>query len=167
MTNITQYSAIQRKLHWVVVGLVALQYLLQVPMKQAMHHLHDGASLGAVEFLVTTLHTWGGAAVGAIMVYRLRLRLQRPVAVGAGTLGGWQKIVASRLHWAFYGLLFFMVLTGMLHYYLGVHAVARLHRWGEWLLLGLIVVHVLAALLHRFYKKDAVMSQMWGSRPPH
>jgi len=167
MNNITRYSDLQRKLHWIIVLLVAVQYCLQAPMRAAMADLQHNVTLSAVDFLVTTLHTWGGAAIGVIMAYRLWLRLQNPVPVGAGQLSGaWRSIVLAA-HWAFYGLLFFMVISGSLHYYFGWHSVAHWHEKGEWLLLGLIVVHGLAALLHRFYKKDAVLNQMWGSRPPH
>ncbi len=161
------YSAVQRRLHWVVVALVALQFALQSPMKSAMEGLESGAAVSAVDFLVTTLHTWGGAAIGAIMVYRLRLRWQRPVPVGAGGLVGWSKKSASAVHWLFYVVLLFMAMTGVLHYYFEWPTAASWHGWGKWILLGLIAVHGLAALLHLLYKKDAVMRQMWGSRPPH
>jgi len=165
--DIIRYSAVQRKLHWLVVALVGLQYLLQSPMKTAMDGLDKGATLSAIDFLVTTVHTWGGMAIGIIMVYRLMLRRQRPVPVGAGTLTGWSKRLAAGLHWAFYVLLLFMASTGVLHYYLEWQTAAQWHHWGKWLLLCLIVFHGLAALLHLVIKKDAVMRQMWGSRPPH
>lgn len=148
MSNITRYSALQQKLHWVVVVLVGLQYVLQSPMRAAMSAYNDNIPLSGVDFLVTTLHTWGGAAIGAIMVYRLWLRVQKPVEVGGGRLQGVVRLVALGMHWGFYGLLFFMVMTGMLHYYLELHWVAKWHEWGEWLLLGMILLHILAALLH-------------------
>jgi len=167
MNNIPRYSALQRRLHWVVVVLVALQYLLQSPMRAAMSSLHKNIPVSGVDFLVTTLHTWGGAAIGAIMVYRLWLRRQNPVPAGAGQLQGKAQLVASGVHWGFYAALFFMVVTGTLHYYLGLHWAASWHERGEWLLLVLIGVHGLAALLHHFWKKDDVLRQMWGSGPPH
>lgn len=167
MSNITRYSALQQKLHWVVVVLVGLQYLLQAPMRAAMSAHNDNIPLGGVEFLVTTLHTWGGSAIGAIMVYRLWLRVQKPVEVGGGRLQGMARLIASGMHWGFYVLLLFMVATGTLHYYFELHWVASWHERGEWLLLGMIVVHGLAALLHHFWKKDDVLRQMCGSRPPH
>lgn len=147
--------------------LVACQYILQSPMRSAMENLQHDVTLSAMDFLVTTLHTWGGAAIGAIMVYRLWLRTQNPVPVGAGNLAGTWRALALCVHWAFYGLLFFMVTTGSLHYYFGWHSLASWHERGEWLLLALILIHILAALLHHYYKKDAVLGQMWGSRPPH
>ncbi len=167
MNNITRYSDLQRKLHWIIVLLVACQYILQSPMRSAMSNLQHNVTLSGLDFLVTTVHTWGGAAIGAIMVYRLWLRWQNPVPVGAGELKGVWRVIAQSTHWAFYGLLFFMVATGSLHYYFEWRSAAYWHEKGEWLLLGLILVHGLAALLHHFYKKDAVLGQMWGSRPPH
>jgi len=139
MNNITRYSDLQRKLHWIIVLLVASQYILQSPMRAAMADMQHNVTLGALDFLVTTIHTWGGAAIGAIMVYRLWLRVKKPVPVGAGQLTGTWRAVALVTHWAFYGLLFFMVATGSLHYYFGWHSVAHWHEKGEWLLLGLIL----------------------------
>jgi len=167
LNNITRYSAVQRKLHWVIVILVAVQYLLQSPMRTAMTNLQDNVTLSALDFIVTTIHTWGGASIGAIMVYRLWLRVQNPVPVGAGQLTDVWSSIARGMHWSFYAVLLFMVVTGSLHYYFGWHSIAHWHEKGEWLLLGLIVIHGLAALLHRFYKNDAVLGQMWGRRPPH
>lgn len=167
MSNITRYSVLQQKLHWAVVILVGVQYLLQSPMRAAMANHSDHISLSGIDFLVTTLHTWGGAVIGAIMVYRLMLRVQNPVEVGAGGVKGLYRVVASGMHWGFYVLLLFMVVTGSLHYYFDLHGLAIWHERGEWLLLGMIVVHGLAALLHHFWKKDDVLRQMCGSRPPH
>lgn len=132
-----------------------------------MADLQHNVDLSALDFLVTTLHTWGGASIGAIMGYRLWLRIQNPVPVGAGQLSGVWRSMAQGMHWGFYAVLFFMVLSGSLHYYLGWHSIAKWHEKGEWLLLALILMHILAALLHRFYKNDAVWGQMWGGRPPH
>ncbi len=167
MNNITRYGALQRRLHWVVVVLVGSQYVLQAPMKAAMSSLQDDVQLTALDFLVTTLHTWGGAAIGAIMVYRLWLRWQNPVPVGNGRLHGLAGGVARGMHWGFYAVLMFMVASGTLHYYFDQHWVASWHERGEWLLLIMIAIHGLAAMLHHFWKKDDVLRQMWGSGPQH
>ena len=167
MDKVIRYGAVQRKLHWIVLLLVVQQYVLQGPMRDAMQNLTHSGTLGAIGFLVTTLHTWGGAVIGLIMVYRIWLRWQRPVPVGAGGLRPWSSLLALVVHWSFYVVLLFMACTGVLQYYFEWEPATQWHRWGKWLLLALIVVHVLAALLHRFYKKDAVMGQMWGSGPPH
>lgn len=167
MNNITRYSSLQQKLHWVVVVLVGAQYALQSPMRAAMSAINDNIPLSALDFLITTLHTWGGAVIGAIMVYRLWLRLKNPVASGGGTLRGPAQVLATAMHWGFYGLLLFMASTGILHYYFGLHGVAIWHERGEWLLLGMIGLHAAAALLHHFWKKDDVLRQMCGCGPSH
>lgn len=167
MNNITRYSAVQQKLHWAVVALVAAQYLLQSPMRAAMSAISDDKPLSGLQFLATTLHTWGGAVIGAIMVYRLWLRLKNPVVSGGGRLHRPAQYLASAVHWGFYALLFLMVITGTLHYYFGVHWVAVWHERGEWLLLGMIGLHALAAMLHHFWKKDDVLRQMCGRGPSH
>jgi cytochrome b561 len=39
-------------------------------------------------------------------------------------------------------------------------AIDGLHQAAEWSLLGLVAVHVAAALIHLFYYRDQVMSRM-------
>jgi cytochrome b561 len=39
------------------------------------------------------------------------------------------------------------------------------HFYLAWLLAGLIVLHVLAALCHQFARKDRLLRRMWFGRP--
>ena len=53
------YSPVQRRLHWLVTLLVLIQFLLQSPMRDAISAIEHSASLTAVQFLVTSIHSWG------------------------------------------------------------------------------------------------------------
>jgi len=161
--NSNRYSVLQRKLHWLVVLLVATQFILQSPMKHAMQTLAENQPLSFLDFLVTTTHTWGGVAVGGLMIYRLWLRVKRPVPVGAGQITGLLRIASEAMHWGFYVALLFMVLSGLLHYNFNLEMAANAHWVGKWLLIGMIGLHALAALLHHFLKKDDVLRQMIGN----
>lgn len=163
MNNVTRYSALQRKLHWLVVLLVALQFLLQSAMKEAMQSIDSNEAISLGQFLVTSVHTWGGIGIGGLMLYRLWLRAHNPVAAGAGQLGKRIQLLSLCMHWGFYGLLLLMALSGMLSYYFDQSWASKWHWLGKWLLAAMICLHTLAALLHHFWKKDDVLRQMLGN----
>lgn len=141
------YTQLQRRLHWLVIILVALQFLLQGAMREAMASIERQETLGFVEFLVTTIHTWSGIGIAAVMLWRWQLR-RRFVPVGAGKLNpGLTKFVRF-YHLGLYVVLVLMAATGALHYFMGVSAAEKWHEWGKWLLLVLIGVHIAGALLH-------------------
>lgn len=163
------WSPLQRRLHWLVAGLVLGQYLLQDAMRSAGETVARGETVSAGEFLVTTLHTWGGAAVAALVVCRLVLRRRAPVPVAAGGLGAGAARLVRWHHLALYAALVAMVLSGALHYYAGVEAAARWHGIGKWVLAALVAVHVGGALRHALRPGDTVLQRMWsgGERRSH
>lgn len=141
------YTPLQRRLHWLVLVLLIVQYVLQGPMEQAMHRVEQQQTLGFTGFLVTTVHTWGGIVIGAMMLWRWQLR-RRVVPLAAGNLSERQERWIRWHHVALYGVVVAMTLTGVLHYYLGVEAASRWHELGKWLLAVLVAVHVAGALSH-------------------
>jgi len=145
--NVIFYTPLQRRLHWLVLLLVIAQYALQGPMHRAMEAIERQETLGFVSFLITTVHTWGGIAIGAIMLWRWQLR-RRSVPLLGGTLSKRQESLVRWHHVTLYGVLMLMVLTGVMHYYFGFQPAGRWHEWGKWLLAGLIAVHVAGALSH-------------------
>ncbi len=147
------YRAVQRRLHWIVALMLLLQFALQGPMRRAMDLLEQDLSLSAMGFLVTTIHTLNGAAMGLLVLWRLRLRWERPVVVAK---------MALWVHRLMYALLLVMVITGTLNYYFGLSFAARWHELGKWLILGLVLLHICAALWHHFVVKDSVLRQMLG-----
>jgi len=68
-----------------VIILLALQFALQGAMREAMASVERQETLGFVEFLVTTIHTWSGIGIAALMLWRWQLR-RRAVPVGGGKL---------------------------------------------------------------------------------
>ncbi|MGQ7845383.1 cytochrome b [Granulosicoccus sp. 3-233] len=145
--NVIFYTPLQRRLHWLVLLLLIVQYSLQIPMERAMQAIEREEALGFLSFLVTTLHTWGGIAIGAIMIWRWQLR-RRVVPLAGGTLSGRQERFVRWHHVALYAVLLLMVVTGVVHYYFGFQPAGRWHEWGKWLLAGLIAIHVAGALSH-------------------
>jgi len=145
--NVIFYTPLQRRLHWLVLLLVIVQYSLQVPMERALEAIERQETLGFLSFLVTTVHTWGGIAIAAIMIWRWQLR-KTVVPLADGTLSARQNCLVRWHHVSLYGVLLLMALTGVLHYYFGFVPAGRWHEWGKWLLAVLIGIHVAGALSH-------------------
>lgn len=124
-------------------------------------------------------HMAGGLALGALMLVRLvtRLTTARPGPAG----GRAQHVAAQAVHWAIYLLLFAMVATGI-----GMAALAGLwpilsggtvklpasfselpphagHELFARLLIGLAIVHVLAAAWHSV-SGEGIWGRMWFGR---
>lgn len=154
------YTLLQRRLHWLVLLLVLGQYLLQWPMQRAMVAIERQETLSFLQFLVATVHTWGGIAIAALMLWRWQLRRRR-VPVATGTLGPGRERLVHMHHVSLYVALVLMAFTGVLHYYLGVEVAARWHEWGKWLLAALIGIHVVGALSHLRHEQS-VLHRMMG-----
>ena len=154
------YTRLQRRLHWLIVVLLIFQYALQLPMKSAMDAIDDQQSLNLMQFLIATAHTWGGACIAAIMIWRWQLR-KRAVPLAAGKLSPAQERWVQTLHVTLYIVLILMALSGALHYYLGWEPAARWHELGKWLLLLLIGVHIAGAISH-LRDGNRVLQRMMG-----
>lgn len=145
--NLIFYTPLQRRLHWLVILLLIVQYSLQIPMGHAMDAIERQETLGFVSFLVTTVHTWGGIAIAAIMIWRWQLR-KRAVPLAGGNLSVRQERWVRWHHVGLYGVLLLMALSGTMYYYFGFQPAGRWHEWGKWLLAVLILIHIAGALSH-------------------
>ena len=141
------YTKLQRRLHWLVIILLVLQFSLQGPMADAMTAIARGESLGFLAFIVTTIHTWSGITIAAVMLWRWKLSRRR-VPLAAGKMSLRRSKFVRLHHLGLYGAVTLMALTGAVHYYLEIEVAAVFHEWGKWLLLGLIGVHIAGALTH-------------------
>ena len=126
------------------------------------------------------IHMIVGMVIGALLLVRLvtRLRSTHPTAATTGNdlmdrIGGWT-------HWAFYILIAAMVLSGLATafgaglfpiVYGGAAAALppaladllprQMHGLVSTLLLGLIGLHLAAALYHQFILRDGLLRRMW------
>ncbi len=158
-----KYSALQRRLHWAVALLVAGQFLLQSPMREAMDRLAATDAIDAVGFLVTTWHTLAGCSIGALMLWRWSLRRRGDGEPQRATWPPHLGTLAWIHHILLYVMVGLMVASGLLNYYAQLPLTGEVHAFGKWLLAGLVAIHVLAALWHHFIRRDAVLRNMLGS----
>jgi len=169
----SQYGATAKVLHWLTAGLLAVQLPLGWLMPDIRRAMSPGAAM--------SLHISTGVTILLLMTVRLLWRLRHPVAPES-RLPAWQRIGAELVHWLLYvavGLTtitgwFFASARGWTIYLFGLMPLPRLVEQGSalgrslggmhvtltWILLGLIGVHVLAALVHLLVCKDRIFHRM-------
>uniref|UniRef100_UPI0039E47C58 cytochrome b n=1 Tax=Phaeovulum sp. TaxID=2934796 RepID=UPI0039E47C58 len=75
MTEPKGYSAAQIWLHWVVAGLIVLQFTLNGAMARAWNAFEKGEQIAFNPMVA--LHVFGGILILALVAWRLALRARR------------------------------------------------------------------------------------------
>lgn len=128
-------------------------------------------------------HMAFGMAIGVLLLLRLVVRVRSTHPSHASTGNDWLDKLGRWTHWAFYLLVAGMVLTGLatalgaglfaivyggaadtLPENLGELPQRVAHGIIAVALVGLIALHVAAALYHQFLLKDGLLSRMWFGR---
>ncbi|BEV46100.1 cytochrome b [[Pseudomonas] carboxydohydrogena] len=173
MSPALQYGTTAKILHWTTVGLLVIQY----PLGWLMPDIHGGMQPG----VGMTFHISIGLVILAVFAVRLSWRLTHPV-VPESSLPAWQRLTSELTHWMLYVMVLLTTITGWLFasfrgwsasfFYLFpfpmlasgnaqvIKSIDGLHQAAEWILLGLISLHVAAALIHFFYYRDRIMARM-------
>ncbi|MDF1854520.1 cytochrome b/b6 domain-containing protein [Pseudooceanicola sp.] len=158
----THYSRLQIILHWLVAGLILLQFLANDWIGAAWHVFQDTGvktqTFGAL------LHIIPGIAVLLFAIWRIALRLIRgvpPLPAGGNPL---MNKVANWTHLALYVLIVLTPLSGMAAWGGEIKIAAEVHDLLTSLILILIGLHTVAALFHQFVLKDGLMDRMRRSR---
>lgn len=186
-----RYTAVAILLHWLVAAGILALIVMGLIMTQ-----WPGA-IGPMEtFKLYQLHKSIGITVLLLAVVRLAWRLvRRPPALPAGMTVA-ERGAAHGLHWLLYGLMLGLPLTGwavvsaspfnlptvlyslipwpdlpwlshLANKAAVSQALGRLHAYGAWLLIGLLVLHLGAVFRHQLIKRDGILSRMWpGWRAP-
>ncbi len=157
------YSRLQIRLHWLVFGLLVLQYLLHDPMTEAFDMIEDGL-VPAFNPLVAA-HVFGGFLIFVLAATRLYLRAARGVPPLPDTDPPLQRIAAHITHYSLYALLIAMPVSGAVAWFRANEAAAEAHGVMRLILLGLVALHVAAALHHQFVLKDGLMQRMRKGDP--
>jgi cytochrome b561 len=173
-TRTDGYPATSKLLHW----LVAICVLTTVPVAIAMTNVEKGPT----QDLLYNFHK----SLGVLILLLMTLRLINRLAVGAPIpepgIEPWQTTVSSIVHTALYVLLFAMPIVGYVANsaygaptpFFGLfnlpaavgqnEALAKqlfaIHRWVGWLVVGIVLLHVGAALYHYFARHDTVLQRM-------
>ncbi|MDT8854269.1 cytochrome b [Paracoccaceae bacterium Fryx2] len=152
------YSRIQIALHWGVALLILMQFLLNESMSKAF-----GSWVETGSYTYSPLvgwHVFGGLAVFALVIWRLKLRFTLGVPPLPATDTPRQRMIANVTHWSLYGTMLLIPVSGILAWGFGIGAAGEAHEILTTVLLVLIVLHIGAALYHQFKLKDNLISRM-------
>ena len=152
------YSRAQIYLHWVIVVLIGLQFLLNETIGKAFD-----AKMAGAEFAFNPLiaqHVFTGIALAVLVVARVGRRKRHGVpAAPAGTDPRLARL-ATLAHIALNLMVLVTVATGGMAWFGGITAMAGLHELAKALLMALIAAHVGAALYHHYVLKDNLIARM-------
>lgn len=173
-----RYNSVSVFLHWSI----ALAILAMIPLGFFMGDLPI-----EVRFQAYTLHKSIGITVLGLSVFRLIWRFMNTPPAMPSSIPAYQKLAAAGAHWLFYFLILAMPLSGWLmvsatqkyptiFFWLGevpfipmpagIDAKAthdqlkELHELLAFVTLGLLVLHVSAALHHHYRLRDSTLRRM-------
>lgn len=167
------YHGPAKTLHWLTAMLIFIAF----PLGVYMHNLR----LSPTKLQLYSYHKWIGITALLIVILRVVWRL----AKGApAPLPGpaWQQKAAALTHGVLYVLMFAVPLSGWLMSsakgvpvvyfgvlqlpdFVGKHEVLgdilkRAHAWLNFSMIGLVALHVVAALKHHFIDRDETLVRM-------
>lgn len=169
------WGCVSRLFHWglglAVIGMLAYGWWMNhmAPRPDKLFHRSIHADIGYVVLL--------------LMVGRLIWRSINPVPAPANDSPRWERTLAWINHWALYVTTIVVALLGWAHSgahtpdyadWFGLFRVPQFtsenrdnarffehwHIWLAYVLIGLVVLHILAAIYHHFIKRDRVTARM-------
>lgn len=179
-----RWGLVARVFHWLVAVLVVVQLILG--WRQGLLQEHDPA--GSIAVLFT--HFQFGVMILALVILRLAWRIASPAPAPPASEPAWRRRLAATVHGALYGLLLIMPITGYIIWahmspyvridepmeVFGLFTVPMLftppeddtlriwtsyvHQYCSWVLVGLVSLHIAAAIWHQFVLKDRILNRM-------
>lgn len=170
------YGVTARLLHWSVAVIV----LLMIPAGLIM--VRDGLPRALQDGLFL-FHKNAGVIVMLIVAFRILWRATHPAPPLPQQIPSWQRRIAALSHLGLYVLLVVMPVTGYVRVRAGgfpiegldamgigsiiprnkplAETASDIHQVAAFLLIGLLALHVGAALHHALIRRDGVWSRMW------
>ncbi len=177
-----RYHPVAAILHWTIAALIIGQIIGGL-------YMHGLPNSSPVKFDLYQLHKSFGLTVLFLSLVRLGWRLTHKTPSLPPSVPAWQKLAARATHWAFYALMILTPLAGWaivsvsptdiptkwfglipvphLPFFGGVadreaaeHLFEEQHEVLAKIIIGLLILHVGAALKHAFVDKDGVFQSM-------
>lgn len=175
--TIDQWGLISRLLHWgmalLIIGMLAVGlYMADLPNSDFKFFMYD-------------LHKATGLIILLLLVFRLLWRFSQPVPT-LTQLSRPHQFLAKMSVPVLYLVLLVMPISGIIMSQAGGYSInvygwftliqivnknadiarnaVAVHQITGWVLMGLIILHILAALYHTLYLKDRLMVRMWRKK---
>jgi len=158
MATPTGYTRTQIGLHWIILILVAAQYVFHEGIANAWEIVEKG---GTPEFsLLIGSHVIGGGLILLLAIWRIWIKIKRGSPALPESESRLQQIIAHATHGLLYLLMLLMPVSGLAAWFGGVEQAADAHGVMRIAFLLLIALHFVGALYHRFILKSGVMERM-------
>lgn len=173
------YTGTAKWLHWLVAVLIFANLALGLTMV-------DMPGITPTKLRYFNWHKWVGVTVFALVALRLAWRVTHQPPALPDSMPRWERRAAGVSHAALYVLMFALPLSGYFYslavgfpvVYLGLlplpvliepnpalkEPLVMLHHLLAWSIIVLLLVHVGAALKHRFIDHDNVLQRMLPRR---
>ena len=170
----TEYGAVAIGLHWLAAAAIIGNLALGLYMVDL--------SLSPTKLKLYSWHKWAGVTIFLLSAARLLWRLSHPAPALPASMPAWQRAAANASHHVLYLLFFAAPLSGWLFssaagfqtVYFGVLPLPDLlsknkevadvlklvHRFANYTLAALVVLHAAAALKHHVVDRDDVLARM-------
>lgn len=155
------YTRNQVLLHWTIAVLV----LFQILFHSGIEELWDARMAGTIPDVPTpTPHSIAGILIFLLMIWRVVLRLRNGAPPPPADEHPALRFIAAATHVLFYVLLLGMPISGAVAWFGGLELPAEAHGVAAKLLIALVILHVVAAVAHRFWFRSGVMERIvrWG-----
>jgi|32_taG_2_1085360.scaffolds.fasta_scaffold00077_13 cytochrome b561 len=160
-----RWTSLNIWLHWLIVLLIAAQYLVTAGGMEKMYDTaKDGSGGSGGLFTLGNAHIAVGSLVLIAALIRLldRFRHGRPAHSDAAP--NWAHMLAKVTHFVLYATLILMPIGGLLGWFLMNEFFAEAHHLAAEILIYVIALHVLGALANQFwFKTDALRKMMPGN----
>lgn len=166
------YSRVARLLHWAMAVLI-------------IGNLAGGLLHDVAPRLIMPGHFATGVAILALTVLRLGWRLTHRPPPWPQHLAAWERWSAGAVHWLLYAVMILVPLSGWVmmsasEYPINIYGLFTIPKLGveqseafaelmserhellAFAMIGLLVIHIGAALRHRHVLKDGVLARMLG-----
>lgn len=152
------FTGMQKGLHWIVAGLVAVQYMVFDEMGRPFRDLMEK---GVRTYDATVvMHIAIGASVLLLTLWRLSVRLRKGTPPAPEGEPAWGR-TASRISAAlFYILLVLLPVSGSIAWFGMTGPAGGAHEFMTNLLIALVLVHVGAVIVHQYVWKTNVLREM-------
>lgn len=164
--HVNGYSATQIALHWIVVVLVAFQFLAHNAIEASWRAFRMGEMSPEGTAALTYMHVAAGLLVLFFALCRIYLRFTRGAPSPPADEPRILKIVSEAVHGLIYVLLLLLPISGAVAWFFGVQPAAGAHGLMEKLLLGLIAAHIAGALFQHLIRRSDVVMRMFAPERP-
>ncbi len=174
---IQHYSTTAKFLHWLVAGMIVLQFVLA---KLAEFAQDNDETVAQIALLAN--HKSVGITILLLAVVRLLWRITHTPPGLPASMPAWQRTASHVSHWSLYAFLFLMPVTGWLMSSASAYSVSWfglvqlpdligpdkglkeqfefIHETMGKLLFLIAAVHILAALKHAIFNRDGILRRM-------